>query len=127
MLRFFDMFGRSSELTALDAAVKAAGLHPLLIPEPVKLTVLQLLRKHGAQGGKAEAAQLLAYCVLEREQFIAVNGSTTADTTDQRIESAIDGDDSLDSRLILLALHSGVISEEMADRFDIEDTEPDAD
>lgn len=125
MLRFFDMFGRSSELTALDEALKAAGLHPLLIPEPVKLTILQLHRKHGGAVDRAtamaDATLLLSYCVLEHAQFVAANGDDAASRTDQRIEAAIAGDAPFDEKLILLALHSGVISQQMADRFDIDD------
>ncbi|ARU03080.1 hypothetical protein [Yoonia vestfoldensis] len=126
MLRFFDMFGRSSDLTALDAALRAAGLHPLLIPEPVKLTILQLRRKHAALTDKtmADAAQLLAYCVLEQAQFVAVNGPDAAAHADQRITAAIAGEAAFDEKLILLALHSGVISQDMAERFDIANDEP---
>ncbi|WP_019955844.1 hypothetical protein [Yoonia vestfoldensis] len=127
MLRFFDMFGRSSELTALDEALKAAGLHPLLIPEPVKLTILQLQRKHATQNRAqafADAAQLLAYCVLEQAQFAAVNGAGAAENAEKRVAAALDGANPMDEKLILLALHSGVISEEMADRFDIDSDEP---
>ncbi len=128
MLRFFDMFGRSSELTALDEALKAAGLHPLLIPEPVKLTILQLHRKSDAAlnrtTAKADAAQLLSYCVLDHAQFVLVNGPDAAARADQRIDAAVAGETPLDEKLILLALHSGVISPEMADRFDIDSDEP---
>ena len=126
MLRFFDMFGRSPDLTALDEALKTAGLHPLLIPEPVKLTILQLQRKHGdaTDRATADAAQLLSYCVLDQAQFVAVNGPKAADRTEQRITAAIAGAVPLDEKLILLALHAGVISPEMADRFDIDGDAP---
>lgn len=128
MLRFFDMFGRSADLTALDEALKTAGLHPLLIPEPVKLTILQLQRKHGDATDRAtamaDAAQLLSYCVLDQAQFVAVNGPKAADRTEQRITAAIAGAAPLDEKLILLALHAGVISPEMADRFDIDGDTP---
>lgn len=128
MLRFFDMFCRSADLTALDEALKTAGLHPLLIPEPVKLTMLQLHRKHGGTTDRAaamaDAAQLLSYCVLDQAQFVAVNGTKAADRTEQRITAAIAGAAPLDEKLILLALHAGVISPEMADRFDIDGDAP---
>lgn len=126
MLRFFDMFGRSADLTALDEALKTAGLHPLLIPEPVKLTMLQLHRKHGdaTDRAMADAAQLLSYCVLDQAQFVAVNGPKAADRTEQRITAAIAGAAPLDEKLILLALHAGIISPEMADRFDIDGDAP---
>ncbi|WP_322893542.1 MULTISPECIES: hypothetical protein [unclassified Yoonia] len=124
MLRFFNMFGRSSALIALDEALRAAGLHPLLIPEPVKLTILQLQRKYGTapdlESGLALAAPLLAYCVLDSAQFTLVNGEEAAAATEARVIAAMDQGDTLDAKLILLALHSGVISEDMADRFELE-------
>lgn len=68
MFRLFDMLGRSTAMRALDDALRAAGLHPLLVPEPVKLTVIQLHKTHAAPaaqgGGITDAAQLLAYCIL---------------------------------------------------------------
>ncbi len=48
MLGFFGIFGRSHELTRLDQAVRAVGLHPLLLPEAVKLTTLNLLGEASA-------------------------------------------------------------------------------
>ena len=124
MLRFFALFGRSPDLVALDEALRAAGLHPLLIPDPVKLTILQLERKHGTaqdiETRLATAARLLAYCVLDRAQFVAVNGEAAADLAEARVKAAMETDESMDEKLILLALHSGVISADMADRFDLE-------
>ncbi|MBR2655673.1 MAG: hypothetical protein IKD58_04140 [Loktanella sp.] len=63
MIRFFDMFlGRSTAMRALDDALQTAGLHPLLVPEPVKLTVIQLTKKFAAaqvlDAAFANAAQL---------------------------------------------------------------------
>ena len=34
------MFGRSGDLRQLDAALRAADLHPALVPEGVKLTLV---------------------------------------------------------------------------------------
>ncbi|TDW32636.1 hypothetical protein LY39_03704 [Roseinatronobacter bogoriensis subsp. barguzinensis] len=130
MIRFFDMFlGRSTTMRALDDALRAAGLHPLLMPEPVKLTVIQLTKRHAAAQAQetafADAAQLLAYCMLGHEQFADSNSSEEAGCADQRVEAAMDEGDTLDAKLILLAYHAGLISPEVADRVDVDETETD--
>jgi len=43
----FSMFGRSRELQQLDRELGDASLHPALVPEPVKLTELKLLKEVG--------------------------------------------------------------------------------
>lgn len=127
MFRLFDMLGRSSAMRALDDALRAAGLHPLLVPEPVKLTVIQLNKKGAATQAHndafAEAAQLLAYCILGHEQFAESNTIEDAERADQRVETALEEGDTLDAKLILLTLHSGLITPEIADRIDIEEPE----
>jgi hypothetical protein len=126
MFSLFDLFGRSAPQKALDHALREAGLHPLLVPEPVKLTILQLQKKDEGTRTKTreaaydEAAQLLAYCMLGREQFVGSNNPDAADRVDTRFEAAIAAGDSSDAKIILLALHSGLISPEIADRIDVE-------
>ena len=127
MIRFFDMFlGRSTAMRALDDALRAAGLHPLLVPEPVKLTVIQLTKKHAAaqaqEAAFADAAQLLAYCLLGHEQFTDSNGADAAEVADQRVEAAFEDGDTLDAKLILLTHHAGLISPEIADRIEIDES-----
>ena len=126
MFRLFDMLGRSTAIRAFDDALRASGVHPLLVPDPVKLTVIQLIKKLASPREEelmlSEAARLLAYCILGHEQFTASNSARTADQVDHRIEEALEAGDSLDAKLILLALHSGLISPEVADRIDLEDT-----
>ncbi|MGL4413094.1 hypothetical protein [Roseinatronobacter monicus] len=125
MFRLFDMLGRSSAVRALDDALRASGVHPLMVPEPVKLTVIQLNKKWGSDRGQdaafAEAAALLAYCMLGQAQFAENNTVEDAERVDTRIETALDDGDTLDAKLILLALHSGLISPEIADRIDLDD------
>ena len=43
-LGFFGVFGRSEDLRSLDKALRAFDLHPTLVPDAVKLTVLTLLK-----------------------------------------------------------------------------------
>lgn len=126
MFRLFDMFGPSKAQRAFDNALRVSGVHPLLVPEPVKLTAIQLNRKLADERDEeiafTRAAQLLAYCILGDEEFRSTNGSEAADQTDLRMETAITEGNSLDAKLILLTVHSGLISPEIADRIDVEDT-----
>lgn len=125
MLRLFSLFGKSAAMNALDDALRASGVHPLLVPEAVKLTVIRLLKREGSTAGQnaqlAEAADLLAYCILGRDPFVDSNGARAADRAEQRMEAAISAGDSLDARLILLTLHAGHIAPDIADRIDVED------
>ncbi|MCC6001215.1 MAG: hypothetical protein JJU19_10195 [Pararhodobacter sp.] len=130
MIRLFDMFlGRSTAMRALDDALRTAGLHPLLVPEPVKLTVIRITKKFAAgqdpAAAFADAAQLLSYCVLGHDQFADTNSSEAAGRTHQRVEAALDEGDSLDAKLILLTLHAGLITPEIADRIEIDNAETD--
>ncbi len=124
MLGFFNIFGRSPNLRALDQALRDAGVHPRTMPEAVKLTAVRLLRER-AGGGVPEAAfgdagQLLGFCVLGSDQFIASNSIPAAQRVESRMERAIAFGDSLDAKLLLLALHAGIMVAEVADRFDVE-------
>lgn len=127
MFRLFDMFGSSTAIRALDDALRASGVHPLLVPEPVKLTVIQLNKKlvvsDNEDAAFAKAAELLAYCILGHAQFASSNSAEQADHTDNRLEAALDEGDTLDAKLILLTLHAGLISPEIADRIDLDDPE----
>lgn len=125
MLGLFNIFGRSRELKALDHALRETGVHPGTVPEAVKLTVLRLLKEASAGAAVPEAAlddaaQLLGYCMLGHDQFVASNSIGAADRADDRLDAAIAAGDSLDARIVLLALHSGVIVAEVADRFEVE-------
>lgn len=124
MFRLFDMLGRSTAMRALDDALRAAGVHPVLVPDPVKLTVIQLHKNLAGSGSQpvAQSAQMLAYCILGHEQFALSSNAHDAQQLDHRMEAALDAGDTLDAKLILLALHAGLIAPEIADRIDTEDT-----
>lgn len=125
MLRFFNLFGQSGELSALDDALRKSGLHPLLVPEAVKLTLVRLQKRQRAPANPDlafdDAAELLAYCMLGRDTFIDNNSTLAADRADQRIEAAIAAGDSADAKLILLALHAGILAPEVATRIDADE------
>lgn len=122
MFGLFNLFGRT---TALDGALRAVGIHPLLVPEAVKITITRVQKRTGdgrqAEAFYRDAAELLGYCMLGQEFFIESNSVFAADRVEERIEVAIDAGDSIDAQLILLALHSELMAAEVADRFDLDD------
>ncbi len=123
-LGMFGVFGRSEDLRALDRSLRAAGLHPALAPDAVKLTVLKVLK--GARGEDPaaddyrETGALLAYCALGREVFAAANGELAAAAAERRIEAALEARDSLDASLILLALHAAIIHPGLKETYQLE-------
>ena len=118
---FFGLFGRSSDLKQLDAALRAADLHPALVPEGVKLTLVNLMKDHWRDEPPASAypplAGLLAYCVGGPETFGDLNGRDSAQDIERRIEAALDLPDSLDAQVMLLALHAKLMNPDVVDRF----------
>ncbi len=118
MFGFFGMFGRSHELKGLDQAVRAVGLHPILVPEAVKLTTVRLL-KEADSGAYDAAAEMLGYCMLGAQGFTEANGLRLTEVTEARLEAALEVGDSLDARLVLLGLHAGVIQAQVAECYQL--------
>lgn len=120
---FFGLFGRSGDLKQLDAALRGADLHPALVPEGVKLTIVNLMKDHWRDEPPASAypplAGLLAYCVAGPDTFSDVNGPDSAEAVERRIEAALDSPDSLDAQVVLLALHAKLMNPDVVDRFDL--------
>jgi hypothetical protein len=120
----FGVFGRSEDLRALDQALLAAGLHPALVPDAVKLTVLNLLKDARGEDPSAqdyrETAALLGYCALGREVFSAANSSVAASAAEHRIEAALEAGEGFDASLILLALHAVIIHPDVKESFQFE-------
>ena len=111
MLGLLGIFGRSTELRRLDEALRGVGLHPRGVSEAVKLTTLKLL-KEAAYGASpdpraaAAAAELLGYCMLGPRGFAEANGPGPTAAVEARLEAALAAGDSLDARLVLLALYA---------------------
>jgi hypothetical protein len=124
MFGLFGKFGRARELRQLDEALRAVDLHPAMVPDAVELTAIRLLKE--ARGGSPEpedyaaAAELLAYCMIGAEGFAGANSEGRALAIEARIERALDAGDSLDSRLILLTLHAGIIQPSVVALFELE-------
>lgn len=129
MLGWFNFFGRSDSLKALDQAFREFDVHPRLVPEAVKLATVRLLQKASAADYKlrdadyAKAAELLSFSILGPDQFVASNTLAGAEDAEQRLEDAIDEGDSIDAQLILLAVHSKIIHPSLADRLEAEPDE----
>ena len=122
---FLGRFGRSSDLRQLDEALRVLDLHPNLVPEPVKITVVNLLKDHAdhaipAAQAYAGAAEIVAYCMVGADGFAAANGEAATHVVEARIEAALASDDSLDAQLILLTLHAEVIQPSVVERFRLE-------
>jgi hypothetical protein len=115
----FGLFLRSREMREFDHALRAAGLHPMLVTDAVKLTAIKLLKESGAvtPQSRSAAAALLAYCRQGADDFIQANGAALARTVEARIETAVEAGDSLDARLLLLALHAQAIDRSVVDRY----------
>lgn len=122
---FMGMFGRSGDLRALDAALRALDLHPKLVPEAVKLTVCALLKDEAESDDPppqayAPAAEILVYCMIGAESFAGANDIERAQTVERRIEAALVAGDSLDAQLVLLTLTARVIQPSVVERFALE-------
>ncbi len=125
MLGFLGIFGRSRELQRLDQAVRAVGLHPRLVPEAVKLTTLKLLKEADSGVSVAPlaydaAAEMLGYCTLGPQGFTEANDLRLTEAAEARLEAALEAGDSLDARLVLLALHADVIQAQVVERYQLE-------
>src|SRR5690606_14299841 len=121
-LGFLGRFGRSEDLRRLDHALRAVDLHPALVPEGVKLTIVNLMKdRWPRQEPPAEAyppvAELFGCCVLGSEAFGRVNGPAATAAAEQRLQAALEDDTGLDAQLVLLALHARLIHPDMVDRY----------
>lgn len=122
-LGFLGMFGRSGDLRELDAALRSYDLHPALVPEGVKLTIVNLMKDHWPNDPPSQAyppvAQLFGYCIAGPEVFEQANGHELMAEAEQRIEAALETGDSFDAEIVLLALHAKLINPDVVSRFEL--------
>lgn len=120
-LGFFGLFGRSGDLRQLDQALRAVDLHPALVPEGVKLTIVNLMKDRWPDEPPPRAyppvAQLFAYCVAGPADFERINGGALLASTERRIELALEAGESFDADIVLLALHARLINPEVVARY----------
>lgn len=121
----FAMFGRSADMRQLDSALRAVDVHPRLVTEAIKLAAVRFLKE--SNGGEepepddyGRAAALLGYCIVGANAFAGANGERATEAVEQRIEWALDADDSLDARLVLLTLHAKAIQPSVVEAFGLE-------
>ncbi|WP_157020288.1 hypothetical protein [Mesorhizobium xinjiangense] len=118
---FMGRFGRSGDLRQLDAALHALDLHPALVPEGVKLTIVNRMKEHGEEEPPPHAypftAAMVAYCALGRDVFEAANGAGPGLAVEARIEAALTAGEGFDAEMILLAMHAGLIEPGVVERF----------
>lgn len=120
-LGFLGMYGRSGDLRELDAALRGVDLHPALVPESVKLTIVNLMKDRWPNDPPSPAyllvAQLFGYCVAGPDAFEQANGSESMRDAERRIDDALEYGDSLDAEIVLLALHAKLINAEVVERY----------
>jgi len=120
-LGFLGMFGRSGDLRELDAALRGVDLHPALVPEAVKLTIVNLMKDHWPDEPPSQAyssvAQLFGYCVAGPDAFERANGHEHRLDAERRIEAALGAGDSFDAQIVLMTLHVKLISAEVVERY----------
>ncbi|KRB24561.1 hypothetical protein ASD99_28595 [Mesorhizobium sp. Root695] len=120
-LGFLGMFGRSGDLRQLDAALRGADLHPALVPEGVKLTIVNLMKDHWSDEpptpAYAEVARLFSYCIAGPETFESSHGLQQRQDVERRIEAAVQAGDSFDAQIVLMALHAKLINAEVVERY----------
>tara|TARA_B100000686_G_C16581153_1_gene858198 strand:+ start:307 stop:681 length:375 start_codon:yes stop_codon:yes gene_type:complete len=118
----FSLFGRSREMQQFDWELRAAGIHPKLVADAVKTAALGIMKdfRQVSDRDYVRVAQLMTYCILGGSDFTNVNDVALAGVVEERIMRAVDSNGSLDAQLILLALHSGVISASVVAQYGLE-------
>ena len=122
---FLGRFGRSEDLRSLDGALRAVDMHPALVPEGVKLALVNLLKdRHGDADppvdAYAPAAALFAYCTLGSGAFAHANGDDALEDAVRRVDAAMGHGTGLDAEIVLLAHHAKMIQPEIVARHGME-------
>lgn len=120
----FGLFGPSRDVQRLDGAVRAAGLHPSLMPDAVKLTILRLVKAERAaspsEADLAEAADLVVYCLSGPAEFSGTVGDGRLEAVEARVATAIEAGEGLDAALIMLTLGAGLTHRAVVETFGLE-------
>lgn len=125
-LGLFGIFGRAPELRQLDQTLRSLDVHPRLVPEAVKLTIISLLQDHAEDGKPTPqayraAAEIVGYCIMGPAAFATLDDDASLVTeVEGRIERALEFTATLDAKLVLLTLHAGVIQQSVVEHFQLE-------
>lgn len=125
MFGLFGLFGKSKPLQALEVELRAAGLHPHLVHESLKLTVLRFLPERGRAARPDElrgAAEVLSYCILGHADFAEVTSDAQADALARRLAAAPEHPEGLDAQVVLLAIQTGNCHPEVAALFEVDES-----
>jgi len=118
----FGIFGRSEDMRRLDEALRRSGIHPGSVPEGVKLATVSLMAKNGTEP-PAEAypsvGDLMAFCMVGREEFARHNGEARLESAIKRLELALEAGEGQDAELILLMFHAKLLDRDLIDRYEI--------
>jgi hypothetical protein len=123
MFGLFGLFGKSKPLQALEAELREAGMHPQLLHDSIKLTVLRLLPERGRAARPDElrgAAQLLSYCILGPADFAEATSPAAAQAVERRLDAVAETPEGLDAEIVLLAIETGNCDPAVAARFEVE-------
>lgn len=121
----FGFIGRSKDLRQLDDALRSVDLHPRLVPEAVKITLVGLIKDHVNRDEPAPqtyraSAELLAYCMLGAEAFAGANDLPLTEHVEKRVAQAMSDGDTLDAQIILLTMHANVLQPSIREHFGLE-------
>lgn len=120
-LGFLGMFGRSGDLRQLDAALRGVDLHPALVPEAVKLTLVNLMKDRWSDEPPPQAypgvALLFGFCVAGPDAFERANGHDRRLEAERRMEAALEAGDSFDAQIVLMTMHAKLINPELVERY----------
>jgi hypothetical protein len=122
MLALFGRLGRARDLRHLDDELRSAGQHPALVPDAVMMTVIRLLKTaHGeAAPHVADAAALVAYCMLGPEPYAEANGTDRTQAVERRLHEAVGQESSLDAEIIMLTIHANIIRPDVVEDFGLD-------
>lgn len=124
MLGFLELFGASRPVQRIDRALRAVGVHPRLMPGAVKLATIRQLETTRSKEGPdeaacAHAAELFGYLMHGPKVFAEDNGASAAAAVEERIAAAVGAGSGPDARLILLALHAGIVAPEVVEDYQL--------
>ena len=93
-----------------------------MVPEAVKLTVVNLLKDDAigdepAPRSYRSAAELLAYSMIGAEGFAGANETALAFQVEQRIERAMAQGDTMDAQLVMVVMVAKVIQPSVVEHF----------
>ncbi|CAN0431976.1 unnamed protein product [Phaeothamnion confervicola] len=109
----------------MDQALRSVDVHPKLVPEAVKLTMVRLVADEAigdepAPEAYRAAAEIVGYCMIGPGGFAGANGDDLMLQVEGRIEAALQAGQGIDADLLLLALHAKIVQPSVIEQFQLE-------